>query len=86
MKNKVKSMLIVLFDIKGIVLPGSLNSQFRILLWSFAETERKSATTSPRTLATKERAVASRQRNIPHSFFVREFFYQKQHDCNLHAP
>jgi hypothetical protein len=35
-KSKVKSMLVIFFDIKGIVhtefCPGTLNSQFRILL------------------------------------------------------
>jgi hypothetical protein len=42
----------------------------------------KSAKTSPRTLATKELAPKS---NAPSntSFFTKECFNQKQHDCHL---
>jgi hypothetical protein len=87
MKSKAKSMLIIFFDIKGIVhrefsLAGQ-NSQFRILLWRFTATAWKCAKTSPRTLATKEVVVASWQPTI--SFFTREFFSEKQHDCR-HVP
>jgi hypothetical protein len=61
-KSKVKSMLIIFFDIKRIVhkkiRPGKPNSQFRILLWRFMATAWKCVKTSSRTLATREFAVA----------------------------
>jgi hypothetical protein len=82
-KSKVKSTLIIFFDIKGIVdkefvLAGQSVSQFRLLLWRFIGTAWKCTKTSPRTLVTKKLAPSHA------SFFTREFFYQKQHDC--HPP
>jgi hypothetical protein len=58
------------------ILPGRPSSEFRTLLWSFTATAWKCANTSPRTLGTRELAVAS--------FFTREFCDQKQYDC--HPP
>jgi hypothetical protein len=75
MKIKVKSMLINLFYIKGIVykefVVESQNSQFCILIRRFTMSEWKLAKTSPRTLATKELAAVSRQRTVSHLARVR---------------
>jgi hypothetical protein len=62
------------------------NSQCRTLLWWFTVTAWKCAKTSPWTLATKELAVASRQRTISHVLFHRVIFYQKQQDCHPPPP
>jgi hypothetical protein len=55
--------------------PGS---QFRILLWRFAATAWKCEKTSPRTLETKELALASRERTIAHFLFHQAILYQEQ--------
>jgi hypothetical protein len=75
-RSKVKSMLIIFFNIKEIVhkeffLVGqTVNSAYYCdLLWRMCEDVK----TSPRTLATKEMAVASWQRTISHFLFTREF-------------
>jgi hypothetical protein len=59
------------------ICPGKPNSQFFILLWRFTETAWKWAKTSPRTLGTKELAVASRQCTVSHLSFSPRNFYQK---------
>jgi hypothetical protein len=89
-KNKVKSMLIIFFYIKGYysqrVLPGRPNSQFRILLWRITATAKKCAKTSPWTLVTKELAVASRQRTALHFLFAREFLTINNMAVIHHSP
>jgi hypothetical protein len=62
------------------ICPGRPTSQFRILLWRFMATAWKCAKTSPRTLATKELAVTSRQGTASHFFFNRGIFDQIQHE------
>jgi hypothetical protein len=73
-RSKVKSTLIIVFDIKGTVhkiRPGRPNRQFRILLWRFAVTAWKCEKTSPGNLATNKLAVASHHQNAPtHTSFL----------------
>jgi hypothetical protein len=64
-KSKVNSMLIILWhqgDCSQRIHPGKPSSQFRVLLWRFTAIDPKCVKNSLRTLATKELAVASRQR------------------------
>jgi hypothetical protein len=72
-KSKVKIMLIIFFDIKWIVhkkiYPVGPNNEVRILLWLFTMAAWMCAKISPRTLATKELAVASRQHTL--KFFTK---------------
>jgi hypothetical protein len=63
LKSKVKSMLIISFDIKGIV-----HKEF-----------------IPRTLATKELAVASSQCTVSHFLFHQGISGKKKQDCCPHT-
>jgi hypothetical protein len=60
--------------------PGRPNSQFHILMWCFTAIAWKCGKTTPRTLVTKELAVASRQHRLTLPFSAGNFFYQEQHD------
>jgi hypothetical protein len=80
-KSKVKSMLIIFFDI-------TRNSSWWVkqsiphTTVTFLSTTCKCAKTSPRALATKQLDAASRQSTGSHVFFHRRiFFTKKQHDC-----
>jgi hypothetical protein len=89
MKRKAKSMLIIPFDIKGFVhkefdLIGQTASSNTTE--TFSATARKRAKTSPRTLATKELAAASRQRTVSHFPSHHGVSDQTQHDCRPHSP
>jgi hypothetical protein len=67
-------------DCSQRILPDRPHSKFRILLWRFTATAWKCVKTSPRTLASTELAVASRQRTASHFLFHQGLFDEKQHD------
>jgi hypothetical protein len=80
MKSKVKSMLIIFFDIKGIVLIEFILQAKQSILHTavtFTATVGRCAKNLPQTLMTEELAVASQQYTISLSFFTREFFLPK---------
>jgi hypothetical protein len=77
-KIKVRSMLIIFFDHKGMdcskrIHPSKQNSQFCILMWHFTITTWKRAKTLPRTLVTTELTVASWQCTLTLPFSLGEF-------------
>jgi hypothetical protein len=85
MKNKVKSMLIIFFDIKGIihkefVLAGqTVNSAYYCdILWRL----RKNVWRLHLELWWQKELVS--QHNVSYFLFHQEMFDQKQHDC--HPP
>jgi hypothetical protein len=82
-KSKVKSVLIIVFDIKGIVNEEFvLAGQTAKSAYSYDVLWRLHAKTSLRTLATKELAAVSRLR-----IFSRQgMFDQKQRDCRTVPP
>jgi hypothetical protein len=80
MKSKVKSVLIIFFDIKGIIhkefiLAGQTVYYCDIL----RKMHEKFVKTSPRTLMTKEVTVASPQRTVTH-FLFHQGIFNERHD------
>jgi hypothetical protein len=88
-KLKVKSMLIIFFDNKGIVhkefilKDQAVNSAYYCcFLWRLW----KCVKTSPRTLATKELGVASLQHTISHFLFSHGIFFTKNNMTAISHP
>jgi hypothetical protein len=78
-------MVIIFFDIKNIdhkefVLAGQTVNPVHYC--DDLQRLSKCAKTSPRTLVTKELAVASQQPILSNFLFYRGFSGQKQHDCH----
>jgi hypothetical protein len=72
-KSKVKNMLIIFFDIKRIVHKECVLSDQTIHSAYYCVVLRRVRENSPRTLATKELAVESRQSTFHNSLFTNEF-------------
>jgi hypothetical protein len=86
-KSKIKSMLTIFFNIKGIFhkefdLAGqTVNSAY--CCYALPRQREKCAKISSTTLATKELAVVS-QRIVSRFLFHQGIFYRKQHHCRPH--
>jgi hypothetical protein len=80
-KIKVKSMLIIFYEITGTVhkknRPGRPNSQFCILLIRLRRLRENLRRLRPRTLATRELVLASRQHTVSHIIFHQAILYYK---------
>jgi hypothetical protein len=88
-KSKVKSILIIFFDIKEIVHKNpswKAKQSIPHTTVTFTATAWNCVKTSPRNLATKQLAVASRQRTISHFLFTRKFVVIPTHPTFLSFP
>jgi hypothetical protein len=73
-------------DCSQRIRPDRSNSYFRVLLWGFTAIVCKCAKTSPRTLTTRELAVASRQRTVSHFLFHKGILTKHNMTIVPHAP
>jgi hypothetical protein len=72
------------FSKEFVLASQTVNSAYYCeVLWQLLENVQR---LHPKTLATKELAVASRQCTGLHFLFHQGSFDQKQHDCHPHPP
>jgi hypothetical protein len=88
-KSKVKGMLIIFLTSRGLFTKNSswqAKQSVQHTTVTFTVTVLKCAKTSPRTLVTKELAVASQQHTVSHFLFTREVLTKNNMTLVPHPP